>query len=401
MTDQVVQACFNMSNIYDRSPSYRINFPMEGTITKVHFPNDESNKSGRYIEYDVYFLMSDSGAVFNVPLASSLSGIIDAQETILRPASTYVPKADGFESNKVGGAFNTDGDRVLVQFINGSPHNPVITHVLPHGQWGRQDGESMPKRYEEKVDAAEYTRKLSPLSLKEGVSYGADAKEAFGKDDGNGESAPDLTAGSLNRHVLARVNGTYWTVDTNGDIFIDFRPHSNDDKGLEKEKVKKKLVIQNEGRDLLRIHKDADDTIELVLAEKYTDADGTHSKVTFKIADLVEIVRDGTTWTATFGDAAFQENFLATFADGAVKVAIADHLKDLWGRLVTYIESHTHKYQDADTPDTDPGGSPSADTERDTAAPTESMADIPATNGGSVWDENIASLKVVIPDNNP
>lgn len=113
----------------------RIQPPVEGVVVGVHYPHDSTNRSQSEMEYDVDIVsVAGVGRLKNVPRMYSEAGMIDGIEDVLHAA-------DGSNSDAVkwvaDGAdatprLKTNGDRVVVNFINGNPARPFIAGVLTH-----------------------------------------------------------------------------------------------------------------------------------------------------------------------------------------------------------------------------------------------------------------------------
>ncbi len=324
MTEPTEQTSLVKANLFAYSPTHRIHFPVEGIVVVTHFPGDTSNETRRQIEYNV-FIPSWGDIIPNVPLAVGLSSILDEDETRLVPAGQIVTLSEGkYAINLYGGTKENDGDQVLVHFINGSGDQPIITNILPHSQRGNIQAKN-----------AKYDGKLELLS------DGATGDTGYEFGDGTaGKTAADLGLSPMDRTRHTAINGTHLALDRNGDLFVNFKAHPNDDKNLPAGDVKKKLVIQNEGVDFLRVEWDG-------------------SNVHFVIAEN------------------FASEILTQVGDGAVSVAIAETLEVLWGDLNTWLDAHVHPT----------GVGPSG-------PPTPPLS---ATN--APWDPDINSDKVTIPDN--
>lgn len=289
-----------------QNPANRLHFPIEGTVIHVHFPQDESSLSKNWIEYDVVPTVAGLGVFRNVPLALGVQGLLDAEEVLLKPAALIVAStSEAYTEATYGAAQDTDGDRVLVQFINGSFVSPVITHVLTHGQRTRSD--KIQSKYDGKLEV------LTP-------GPAGDAGYTFGA-GGAGATAVDLAAAVGTRFRHNKINGTHLALDANGDVFVNFNPHPDDKRELATGAVKKKLVIQNEGTDLLRLER-TDAGFEVVLLEGQAGED-----LVFQVGEdtTLEVKRTGGDWTMKVGD-------------GAKHVAIVEALQTLWGNLKNTLD---------------------------------------------------------------
>lgn len=268
---------------YRSDPAFRLHFPIEGTVVAVHFPEDDTNRSKRFVEYDVEPLIPDFGTIRNAPYVGDFSSLLDNEETLLRPAENYLTgKDDAVESDKVAGAVNTDGDRVLVQFINGTYYNPIITQVLPHGFLSQND--FLPARLKDKSEI------LAP---------GPQGSDGYQFGDGSDDhTAADLKAapGTRWRHMV--FNGTHVAIDANGDVLVNFKAHPDDDRGLQEGSVKKRIVIQNEGADFMRFEKD-DDGINMRLVTRNISLLNSNDVYVEEIGNNVQVDKIGGNVTVT------------------------------------------------------------------------------------------------------
>lgn len=120
-----------------KTDARRIFYPVEGVVTKVHYIEDSTNKSKTEIEYDVDVTsMSNMGRLKNVPRAYTEGGVDDGSEGVLTAANTTTDKTDfvidSGSGKDVTPRFATNGDIVVVQFINGNVFTPVIMAVRQH-----------------------------------------------------------------------------------------------------------------------------------------------------------------------------------------------------------------------------------------------------------------------------
>ena len=112
-------------DIYQQGASFTL-----GQIDKVHFIDDQSNMSKKFVEYDVSARDEKGGqSTFrNVRYMALLGGSNDFEETIMEPsehATTGKLDASNFASNK-------NGTMVLLAFIHGSKDKPFIVGAIPH-----------------------------------------------------------------------------------------------------------------------------------------------------------------------------------------------------------------------------------------------------------------------------
>jgi len=343
-----MQSSLENSNPFANDPSRRIHFPVAGVVVNIHYPKDSDNLSKRMIEYDVAPIMPGLGLIRNAPLAVGVNGMCDDDDIVLVPADNRIPQEDANASVAQAPGFDTDGDQVLVQFVNGSFVSPVITHILPHSQRGRED---VPQRYDSNTMEI-----ITPGPKGSTVGYTL-GSGSFGS------TAADLkpTSGARFRH--ARMNGTHLAVDANGDIFVDFEPHPVKNRNLPAFDVKKKIVIKNEQSDIFRIERTSGGYTVAIL-EGMSGGDD----LSFTIGEDPSLLlqRVGGDWKLVIGD-------------GAVSVAIADTLETFYNALKGKLDAadlHTHVA---------PAGGGT------TSGPTPKI-------DANDWDPNINSSKILIPD---
>lgn len=102
----------------------------EGQVTKIHFIDEETNKSKKYVEYDVLARDSKGGLVTyqNCRFIQDMSGYNDFSETVLEPNEAALQgKLDS--SNF---AANMNGTMVVLAFLDGSFAKPIIIGGFPH-----------------------------------------------------------------------------------------------------------------------------------------------------------------------------------------------------------------------------------------------------------------------------
>jgi hypothetical protein len=344
VSNMVSQSAVDLANPFNRgAPAYGLHFAVEGVVVGVHFPQDSTNISKTEMEYDVELsatLLRGYGRLSNVPSAVGIHGIDADQEYILKPAALVIPSGV-LDLNAHGPCQDTDGDRVIVQFLNGQFNNPVITNLLSSSQRGRDDGGMNPR----------YAGQLEILTQGpaggEGYQFGSGAA---------GSTAVDLAPVIGDRQMHHLINGTHFSLDRNGDVFVDFKPYPS--KGLQPGSVTKKLVIQNEGQDMLRLEKTSDGHIKLTLGENF------HATIAIQIAD------------------------------GNASVAIAEPLQSLYQALITKLtafDAHTHTISAA-VAGTATGGVVTGTATGVTGAPTPTVS-------AAAWDSSINSSKLKIPSN--
>lgn len=102
----------------------------EMVVIDRKFVDEDGNRSRSYVEYTCRDLQTMT-ALPGCRRVNIMGGIVNGDEYVLRPAT--VLRVGGTQKiSKQTPAINTDGDRVLVGFIEGSQSRPVILGVLTH-----------------------------------------------------------------------------------------------------------------------------------------------------------------------------------------------------------------------------------------------------------------------------
>lgn len=103
---------------------------LEGQIVKIHFTDDPTNKSKRFVEYDVLARDANGGTVTyrNCRNGRDVSGFNDFEETVLE--ANEVALSGKLESGNI--AKNMNGTMVLLAFFDGSLDKPVLIGGFPH-----------------------------------------------------------------------------------------------------------------------------------------------------------------------------------------------------------------------------------------------------------------------------
>ena len=126
-----VSSYFNMESrktgddVYDEGMRF-----VHGQLEKIHFTDDQSNVSKKFVEYDVSVRDAKGGqTVFkNVRSVSSMFGYNDFDETILEPNDVaFSGKLN--PSNFFG---NKNGAVVTLAFLDGAKDKPMIMGALDH-----------------------------------------------------------------------------------------------------------------------------------------------------------------------------------------------------------------------------------------------------------------------------
>jgi hypothetical protein len=146
------------SGLYKRNATnenFNVPFIVEGVVVAIHYPDEASNKSKTEIEYDVDVTsVTNLGRVKNASRLETANGVDDGDDTVLRVAGAAVKNgrwvAESAPRTPRTPRFQSTGDRVLVAFVNGNTHRPVIVGVLPHkhSRRGFKDlaGKNLPKQ---------------------------------------------------------------------------------------------------------------------------------------------------------------------------------------------------------------------------------------------------------------
>lgn len=286
---------------------------------------------------DVLVYPSMAGQIFyglrNVLVTQDIAGLHRGRIWKPRAASIdFVDKVLNLEEGSDSGY--TDGDQVLVGFMNDNLAQPIILRALPHptGDIGRENYD-IGTRMKLKIADGD-----PDFFRHHGVHYGVNDTGDFlvdstfankGALDGDGKESVPVTDGTSGNQTFNLPQDSELTIN-----LMDMADPANPDP---------KVIIQISKTGGLVDIKDA--------------TGNWHMKV-----------EDGETLTVAGKDAAAT----LTLGDGAVSVAVADHLQTLWATMQSDYLSHKH-----------PSGS----------GPT-GIPDTPIEN----WDTNINSNKMTIPD---
>lgn len=101
-----------------------------GQIEKIHYVDDQSNISKKYVEYDVSIRDAKGGqsTLRNVRKIDLLGGSNDSDELVLEP-NQFASKGKLETSNFF---MNKNGTTVLLAFIDGSKDKPIIIASIQH-----------------------------------------------------------------------------------------------------------------------------------------------------------------------------------------------------------------------------------------------------------------------------
>lgn len=117
---------------------------ISGVVIQRLMPNDSGNRSRKHVEYTIDPLTPNYRRIYGAILVTDGPGYYEGRDRLLRPASRVV-RGGGqtIEDTTPRGA--TDGDHVVVQFLDGRYTKPIITGVLPHPQatWRRSSADGI------------------------------------------------------------------------------------------------------------------------------------------------------------------------------------------------------------------------------------------------------------------
>lgn len=113
------------------SPHFSLIGLREMVVVKSVYTDDANNRSRAFVEYEVRDLYS--GEIYtNVRRCQIMGGMVDGDDDVLHPAAQLRDGASSSKISRFTRANDTDGDRVLVAFVEGSKQRPVIIGVLTH-----------------------------------------------------------------------------------------------------------------------------------------------------------------------------------------------------------------------------------------------------------------------------
>jgi hypothetical protein len=213
-----------------RYPSFGQVASTEGVVIAVRYTDDERNRSKKYVEYDVRDLKS--GQVYpNCRRLSTTSGQEDGEENVLHAAQKLQDNTSaGFVFDpKTAPLSQSDGDRVVLNFIHGAHHSPVIVGVIQHSRNGRyqthkgtsvetaQDGTYQVKRGDTTItlnaDASVEVRHTSGSYMRFNTDGSIQLVPATTIDIGDSPLTPIVT-GVLNGEAIDSLTGLpMWALD--------------------------------------------------------------------------------------------------------------------------------------------------------------------------------------------
>lgn len=112
-------------------PQYNIQGLREMVVIERKFVDERGNRSRSYVEYTCRDLFTGD-VIPNVRRMAMAGGYEDGDDFVLQPATKLLPGATTQRFTRQTRARDTDGDRVLVGFIDGVRTRAVILGVLTH-----------------------------------------------------------------------------------------------------------------------------------------------------------------------------------------------------------------------------------------------------------------------------
>jgi hypothetical protein len=127
-------AAIDGAQVTGRYAAYSKSATSEGVVVARYACDDEGNRSKKFTEYDVKELRT--GQVFRGVRRLSESGGVDSGDDIpLRPAQKSAEQGtlnNGTFDPLESPLLSSDGDHVVLAFLQGSQDSAVITGVVPH-----------------------------------------------------------------------------------------------------------------------------------------------------------------------------------------------------------------------------------------------------------------------------
>ncbi len=114
-------------------PEFSIAGLRVGVVTAVHYTDDDTNAVRRHVLYDVRDI-NTSELYKNARRSAQMSGFEDGDEDVLQAATKNHDATNTQPFKLTSRGIDTDGDVVLVGFINGVRSAAIILGVLPHSQ---------------------------------------------------------------------------------------------------------------------------------------------------------------------------------------------------------------------------------------------------------------------------
>ena len=314
---------------------------LRGVVAKTYVSDDTEHPLADYADdtvrgpkavyCDVLVYPSIPGqrwfALFHVLVSQPTGGIHRGR--IWKPRASTQDLSKQPLEDQTSNPAQVDGDHVLVGFLNDNFDQPVILRGLPHP--------AVDTGHEEWADVG---RRMRLLKADEDPDY-------------------------------VKHHGTFYGVDTNGNYLVD-STFANDGTLQDDPKLGYEADPPTDGKGSHSYKLPQAATFRVALYDM-SSPDSPNEVMAFSID------KDKVLASVTQGDTLKVEEDAAdaklTLGDGAVKVAVADHLQTLYGLLKTAYDGHKHPTG------TGPSGVP------DTPAPA--------------WDSDINSSQMLIPDTQP
>ena len=206
MADYTAQNGVRGAQVVNKYPPFSIVGVREGVVIEVHYTDQPSNKSKQFVEYDVRDLVN--GQVYTAVRRLGATGEIDGgTEDVLVPASRIVNSIELFDKYTTANLGATNGDRVLLAFVNGAYHSAVILGVLPHAR--RTAGQTTTFDGHRRFSVHEGTN----FEIKKDGTYVISRTLPTG--------VVSLTLSPDGTYVVEHPSGSKLTVNTDGSIELD------------------------------------------------------------------------------------------------------------------------------------------------------------------------------------
>lgn len=327
-------------SVYDRGTKM-----LEGQVVKIHFTDDATNKSKKFVEYDVVARDAKGGTSTyrNVRNAMDVSGFSDFKEVILEPNEAAIQG----KLDKSNFSSNMNGTMVLLAFLDGSFDKPLIIGGFSHR---RKEG-------------AKREDGIRTLWEFRGVEFNIDKNGDF----------------TITQRGARTPQGKFQREDTevNTQIKLDkegnFSLNDSENNTIELDRENKKInIIQKDGtKEINKISLCRDEkkmTTNIGEGTIIQELDGNAEKVTLTTKSGMTVEVDGASDTASYttsggptvsidgaGNITLDANGTTIVIDGTSgKIELTGNLVDvgasasalaaLGPQLVSWLSSHTHLY---------------------------------------------------------
>jgi len=299
-------------------------------------------------------------------------------------ASTRDITTDDLSADGVTDPANMDGDHVLIGFMDDDMTQPVIIAGIPHpnADYGKRDLQGVDLEGQGRLRQLRLADGDADFFKHNGGFYGIDqlgnfvidttfgySTETFDGEDNQEAKEPEPQTDGSGSVTIRLPQDARWSVQ-----LLDMTDPANPVP------VMKRDLTKDGNEDYFS----EDSEYKIIIAD-FSDPENPDPLATMTLAKdkfEIDIVDAGGFVQALIdGGACFKAegkdgDALFTVGDGAVAVAIADHLETLWGDLNTWLDGHIHPTG------VGPSGPPSA---------PNSTTDAP-------WNPDINSTHVTIPD---